>query len=204
MTHLLILTGGRNRGGQWKPTLLATLEDDDAEAEQLAANGEHAMIGKIICGGQTGVDQAALRAAKACGIPTGGWAPNGWRTEDGPAPWLADFGMQEHASADYPDRTRANVGDAGLTLILITRESDLVRGTALTLRDAQARKAQGIDHYVSVMSYPGAAERCRDALTWFASAGDCVVNVAGPRESESPGIGERAEKFLTEVFQPPG
>jgi hypothetical protein len=33
------------------------------------------MIGKVISGGQTGVDQAALRAAKACGIPTGGWAP---------------------------------------------------------------------------------------------------------------------------------
>ena len=53
----------------------------------------NAMIGKIISGGQTGVDQAALRAAKACGIPTGGWAPKGWRTEDGPAPWLADLGL---------------------------------------------------------------------------------------------------------------
>src|SRR5262249_6057013 len=48
-----------------------------------AANGEPAMIGKVISGGQTGVDQVALRAAKACGIPTGGWAPKGWRTEDG-------------------------------------------------------------------------------------------------------------------------
>lgn len=109
------------------------------------------MIGKIISGGQTGVDQAALRAAKACGIPTGGWAPKGFRTEAGPAPWLADFGLREHASADYPVRTRANCRDAGLTLILITRESELARGTALTLRFAQASRAQGIDHYVSVM-----------------------------------------------------
>ena len=162
------------------------------------------MIGKIISGGQTGVDQAALRAAKACGIPTGGWAPKSWRTEDGPAPWLADLGLQEHASADYPDRTRANVGDAGLTLILVTRDSDLARGTALTLRVAQANKARGIDHYVAVMSYPGVVERCRDALTWFANVGVRDVNVAGPRESESPGIGERAEKFLREVFQQPG
>jgi hypothetical protein len=161
------------------------------------------MIGQIISGGQTGVDQAALRAAKACGIPTGGWAPKGWRTEDGPAPWLADFGLREHASLDYPDRTRANVGDAGLTLILVTRESDLARGTALTLRVAQASKAHGVDHYVSVMSQPGAVERCRDALKWFADAGGNVVNIAGPRESESPGIGETAEKFLKEVLQPP-
>jgi hypothetical protein len=164
----------------------------------------NAMIGKIISGGQTGVDQAALRAAKACGIPTGGWAPKRWRTEDGPAPWLADFGLREHASADYLDRTRANVGDAGLTLILITRESDLARETALTLRVAQVHKAHGVNHYVSVMSYPGAVERCRDALKWFADAGESVVNVAGPRESESPGIGERTETFLAEVLQRPG
>jgi hypothetical protein len=54
------------------------------------------------------------------------------------------------------------------------------------------------------MSQPGAVERCRDAIKWFANAGGSVVNVAGPRESESPGIGERAEKFLREVFQKPG
>ena len=162
------------------------------------------MIGKIISGGQTGVDQAALRAAKACGIPTGGWAPKGFRTENGPTPWLAEFGLREHASADYAVRTRANIRDAGLTLILLTRESDLARGTALTLRVAQASKAQGVDHYVSVMSHRGAVERCRDALKWFANAGGSVVNVAGPRESESPGIGERAEKFLRDVFQQPG
>src|SRR5262245_49785520 len=161
------------------------------------------MIGKIISGGQTGVDQAALRAAKACGMPTGGWALKGWRSEDGPAPWLADFGLQEHASAAYPDRTRANVGDAGLTLILVTREYDLARGTALTLRVAQASRGKGIDQSRSVMSYPGAVERCRDALKWFADAGGSVVNIAGPRESESPGIGERAETFLAEVFQQP-
>ena len=87
---------------------------------------------------------------------------------------------------------------------MVTRESDLAGGTALTLRVARASRVNGIDHYVSVMSYPGAVERCRDALTWFASAGDRVVNVAGPRESESRGIGERAEKFLREVFQQPG
>jgi hypothetical protein len=54
------------------------------------------------------------------------------------------------------------------------------------------------------MLQPGAAERCRDALHWFADAGRNVVHVAGPRESESPGIGETAEKFLREVFQHPG
>lgn len=50
---------------------------------------------KIISGGQTGVDQAALRAARDLGITTSGTAPLGWITEDGPAPWLADFGLIE-------------------------------------------------------------------------------------------------------------
>jgi hypothetical protein len=173
-------------------------------AEGRSPDGDCVTIGKVISGGQTGVDQAALRAGRACGIPTGGWAPNGWKTEDGPAPWLANFGLQELTSADYPDRTRANVEGAGLTLILMARESELARGTALTLRVAQANRDRGVDHYVLVMSQPAAVERCRDVLNWFAEAGGTVVNVAGPRESESPGIGERAEKFLREVFQQPG
>jgi len=49
------------------------------------------VIERVINGGQTGVDQAGLRAARA-GIPTGGWPPQGWLTEAGAAPWLADFG----------------------------------------------------------------------------------------------------------------
>jgi len=113
-----------------------------ARRQTRTANGEHAMIGKIISGGQTGVDQAALRAAKACGIPTGGWAPKWWKTEDGPASWLADFALREHASADYAVRTRANVADAGLTLILVARESDLARGTALTFAGRSVEQGQ--------------------------------------------------------------
>jgi hypothetical protein len=169
-----------------------------------AANGEGAMIGKIICGGQTGVDQAALRAARACGIQTGGWAPRGFRTDDGPAPWLADFGLREHPSADYPDRTRANVGEAGLTLIVVTRESDLAGGTALTLRVAQAGRAQGIDHYVSVMSQPGAVERCRDALQWFADVGGRVVNVAGPGNRSRPESANGRRSSCGKCFSSPG
>lgn len=51
-------------------------------------------IDNVISGGQTGVDQAALRAARASGIVTGGFAPKGWATEDGPAPWLgSEYGL---------------------------------------------------------------------------------------------------------------
>jgi len=70
----------------------------------------------IVSGGQTGVDQAALREAKAMGLATGGWAPKGWRTDSGPAPWLGDeYGLLEHARADYPARTRANAQHSDAT-----------------------------------------------------------------------------------------
>jgi hypothetical protein len=53
------------------------------------------MLPRVLSGGQSGVDQAALRAARACGLDTGGWAPAGWMTEVGPASWLADYGLVE-------------------------------------------------------------------------------------------------------------
>jgi hypothetical protein len=75
------------------------------------------MLFKVMSGGQTGVDQTALKCAKTLGLQTGGWAPLGWRTEDGPAPWLqAEYGCQEHRSPLYPPRTEANVRDADATV----------------------------------------------------------------------------------------
>jgi hypothetical protein len=76
----------------------------------------NAMLKKIVSGGQTGADQAALRAASAARIETGGWAPKGWTTEKGAAPWLADYGLAEHPSPDYPPRTEANARDSDGTL----------------------------------------------------------------------------------------
>jgi hypothetical protein len=40
------------------------------------------MLKKIIPGGQTGADRAALDAAIELGIPHGGWIPKGRITED--------------------------------------------------------------------------------------------------------------------------
>jgi hypothetical protein len=73
---------------------------------------DHAMLTRVISSGQTGADQAGLRAARAAGIPTGGWAPKGWLTEKGPSLWLADFGLVECPEPGYPPRTRANVRDS--------------------------------------------------------------------------------------------
>ncbi|MGH9425849.1 MAG: YpsA SLOG family protein [Terriglobia bacterium] len=64
----------------------------------------------IISGGQTGADQAGLRAARAVGFRTGGYAPVGWFTEDGPQPALLQgFGLVECDRPGYAARTFANV-----------------------------------------------------------------------------------------------
>jgi hypothetical protein len=68
------------------------------------------MLERVITGGQTGTDQAGWRAAKAAGIPTGGWMPKGFLTEAGPSPeFAAEFGAVEMPTASYPERTRANI-----------------------------------------------------------------------------------------------
>ena len=70
---------------------------------------------KIVSGGQCGADENALKAAKAAGLQTGGWLPNGSRTLDGPRPdLLTEYGMQEHTSPLYPPRTELNVKDSDI------------------------------------------------------------------------------------------
>lgn len=157
---------------------------------------ERAMNLTVISGGQTGVDQAALRAAKAAGIPTGGWAPKGWTTEDGPAPWLADYGLDECGSDDYPTRTRLNVELADATLLLVggivgygSRGSQLVKRLA-----GDVRKPLIV---ADLDRQPSAVTIAADIRT----LGIRTLNVAGNRESGNPGIGAKAEAFLAEVFR---
>lgn len=76
------------------------------------------MIEKIISGGQTGADQIGLKVGRKLGITTGGTAPKGWKTEKGPKPELAEYGLIESWSDDYSVRTEDNVRDADVTIIL--------------------------------------------------------------------------------------
>lgn len=146
----------------------------------------------IISGGQTGVDQAALRAAKACGLPTGGFAPKGWLTENGPAPWLADYGLRECEEPGYPARTRANVAQARGLLWLGDPGSP---GGRLTVRLAEAAGHS----VILVYGEPEAADPAFVAVAIHSLCGGCF-HVAGNRDSSSPGIGAKAKKLLTEVF----
>lgn len=156
------------------------------------------MIAKVISGGQTGADQAALRAAKAAGIPTGGWTPRGWLTEDGPAPWLAEYGLEQCPGADYRERTHFNVTRADGVLWFGNPNSP---GGRLTLFLAQE---MGVPVFVVLIGTKQTAPReVADWITGELIRGEIhapILMVAGNRESRAPGIGARVETFLSEVF----
>ena len=76
------------------------------------------MIKKIISGGQTGVDRAALDAAISLGIEHGGYCPKGRRAEDGRIP--DEYQLTETTTADYSDRTERNILESDLSLIHIS------------------------------------------------------------------------------------
>ena len=145
---------------------------------------------KIVSGGQTGVDRAALDAALALGIPCAGWCPKGRKAEDGAI--TERYPVTETESAAYEERTRLNVVDADAILILAS--GPLSGGTGLT---AETAAAQGKPLLVAD---PFSAPDPQAVADWLAENGVRVLNVAGPRESTQPGIYRAAADFLTQVL----
>lgn len=81
------------------------------------------LVDKIISGGQTGADRAALDWAIAIGVSHGGWCPKGRKAEDGEID--GRYNLRETPSADYPQRTEWNVRDSDGTGDLTTCASVL-------------------------------------------------------------------------------
>ena len=146
---------------------------------------------KIISGGQTGVDRAALDVALELGIPCGGWCPKRRRAEDGSIP--KRYHLKETASTSYPVRTEMNVSDSDGTLILTWGR--LTGGTATTLKLAKKFKKPYLVIDLSKRGEPRIVEE------WGGQNGIRVLNVAGPRESKAPGIYDKAVEFLREIFR---
>lgn len=147
---------------------------------------------KIISGGQNGVDQAALRAARKVGLDTGGMAPKGWRTLDGSMPGLKEYGMIESASSAYPPRTQANVQCSDATLILAEDRNS--PGERLTFRLVYNHHKPYYRVFDLVNHNP------KEVADWILSLDIHTLNVAGNSEQTCPGVGQRAEDFLEKVF----
>lgn len=148
---------------------------------------------KIISGGQTGVDQAALDAAIEAGLAYGGWLPAGRKTEAGPL--AAKYQMEVMSSAQYAARTKKNVSEADATLILSA--GPLTGGSALTARTATGlgKPCMHIDFKrLPVDQSLGTVSR------WLAKKQIAVLNVAGPRASSDPEIYQRARVFIKKLL----
>lgn len=146
---------------------------------------------RVISGGQTGVDRAALDAAMMLNIPQGGWCPRGRLAEDGRIP--DRYPLQETDSSEYAVRTEWNVRDSDATLILTRGE--LSGGTKLT--------AVLAFRYSKPLLLINLAEQplSTNVVQWLVCHNVYTLNIAGPRESTCPGIYEAARTFLVELFR---
>jgi hypothetical protein len=132
----------------------------------------------IVSGGQTGVDRAALDVALERGMRCGGWCPAGRWAEDGPID--PRYPLRETPSADPAERTEWNVRDSDATLVLATSAAS--PGTDRTL---DAARRLGRPAYLWRLDAPPDTNAFR---RWLQTHNIRTLNVAGPRESESPGV----------------
>ncbi len=144
------------------------------------------MIEKVVSGGQTGVDRAALDIALKLEVPCGGWCPRGRRAEDGPLKEI--YPLQETPSSNYTQRTHWNVRDSDGTAVLY--RNSLSGGSALTVELAKKHNKPCllIDLYEDFSP--------ELLLDWAKLHEIRTLNVAGTRESGSPGIYDEACQFL--------
>lgn len=150
------------------------------------------MIKKIISGGQTGADQAALDAAIQMDIPHGGWVPKGRLTEEGPL--AGKYDLKEMPTPDYPERTEKNVLESDGTLIL--SHGRLAGGSKYTrvLAEAHGRPYLHVD-----LNQVPAFDAAQKVAMWIRENSIDILNVAGPRASKDPLIYQVTRDILESV-----
>jgi hypothetical protein len=148
------------------------------------------MLARLVSGGQSGVDRAALDVAPELGLPWGTSRHRGRKAEDGR---IHDhYPLTETPSGGYSQRTKWNVRDSDGTLILAWGE--LTGGTLLTLNTC---RSAGKPHLVIDLDEANRTAAVQAARTWLAAnlLGG-ILNVAGPRASKHPDVYDRARAFL--------
>ena len=155
------------------------------------------MIKKIVSGGQTGVDQAALFVATQCGLSVGGWCPKGGLDENQQC-ILEKYPLREADTPDPNERTQRNIDDSDGTLILVPSwplPKHIQDGTRLTYTYA---KAQGKPYLIIALS--DSDQHLHRIYEWIEHYNIRILNIGGPRESSSPGIYESSYIFLESLF----
>lgn len=180
-------------------------------------------IEKVVSGGQTGVDRAALDVAAEYGLACGGWCPRGRKAEDGPIP--SSYPLRETPSGTYAQRTEWNVRDSDATLILTMGEptggTELTRSLAEELGkpclivdlhqefaadepadgDRPSRSAGSVDQDAAPLKRVQRVRLRTNAFQdWVNRHGVRVLNVAGPRQSTEPGVYDLAVALLRRML----
>jgi hypothetical protein len=151
-------------------------------------------VTKIISGGQTGADRAALDFALAHGFAIGGFVPKGRLAEDGTIP--ASYpDLIETASPEPAERTRLNVLNSDATLIL--SHGDLMGGSLLTEKLAAEHKKP----VLSIDLQKHDLDKAAQVVSEWLERTDCgTLNVAGPRASEDGDIYDAVTKLFHAIF----
>jgi len=147
------------------------------------------VLQKIISGGQTGADRAALDFAIARGIPHGGWCPRGRLAEDGPIP--ACYHLSETPDLDYSQRTEWNVRDSDGTVIFSIAPA--LAGGSRQTADLAQRHQKPCLHLSRERDGKTSAAMLREFL---ARHDIKTLNVAGPRQSQAPEVAEFTAEIL--------
>ena len=134
---------------------------------------------RIISGGQTGVDRAALDAALNVGVSCGGWCPAGRRAEDGVIPLR--YPLSELPGGGYDERTHKNVEDSDATLVVV-----FGRASGGTARTIQFCRQLGRPHLVVDAAIVPLDEAVRRAVQFVTERDLRQLNIAGPRASGEP------------------
>ncbi len=153
------------------------------------------MIDKIVSGGQTGADRAALDVAVELGLATGGWIPHGRRAEDGTVPQRYE-GLIEADSESYECRTELNVRDSDATVVFSFGPP--TGGSALTVRLARSLEKPLLALDLERSTADEAIARLR---RWLSETRPHVLNVAGPRLSQEPRIAEATAIILRRAIR---
>ena len=151
-------------------------------------------IPMIISGGQTGADRAALDWAIAHNVPHGGWCPRGRLAEDGPIPSI--YALHETATSRYPERTERNIVESDGTFIFSL--TDTVEGGTKLTADLVRRHRKPL----LLISAETKRDHAAGLRRFVAEQGIRRLNVAGPRASKEPRVGEFVKQVLEEAFFP--
>lgn len=155
------------------------------------------MIEQIISGGQTGVDQAGLFVATEFEIPIGGWCPKGGLDENGQN-ILDKYPLFETNSPNPDDRTKLNIKKSDGTLVLVPNlplPKKISDGTTLTIEHASNQNKP-----LLIINLSNATDASTRISKWIEENNIKVLNIAGPRESNSPGIYETACNLFKSIF----